>query len=356
MSTLRNAGDLDPDRRHKLASATEDTVRIGGMLAIPAVLRGLGCDPDEVLAEAGVEAGLFDDPENLISYLGRGRLLDHCVARTECRHFGLLVGQRNGLEAMGLVGLLVKYSSDVETALRSLVRYRHLHVRGAVAALSVEGASATIGYATYLQHSEAADQVGDAAVASIFNFMRALCGSDWHPAEVRFAHRRPDDVGPYRRFFRAPMSFDAEQYGVVFSAAWLARRLNSDDPMLHRVLQQQIDALEARHGDDFAGQVRSVLRTGLLTGHGSAGQVAALFAIHGRTLHRRLNEFGTNFQQLADECRCEIARQMLEDSTLNVSQIAATLDYADASAFIRAFRRWTGTTPAQWRLEHVRAT
>ncbi len=331
-------------------------VRIGGMLAIPAVLRQLESDPDQVLAEARVDAKLFDDPENLIPYLSRGRLLKHCVARTGCQHFGLLVGQHNGLEALGLVGLLVKYSPDVETALRSLVRHSHLHVRGAVATLAVEDGWATIGYATYLQQSESTDQVGDAAVASIFNFMRSLCGPDWNPAEVRFSHRRPEDVGPYRRFFRAPMSFDAEQYAVVFSAEWLDRRLSSDDPMLRRLLQQQIDALEARHGDDFPGQVRSVLRTGLLAGHGSAGQVAALFSIHSRTLHRRLNAFGTNFHQLADECRFEIARQMLEDSTLNVSRIASALDYTDPSAFIRAFRRWTGTTPAQWRLEHVRAT
>jgi len=151
------------------------------------------------------------------------------------------------------------------------------------------------------------------------------------------------------------MSFDAEQYAVVFSGEWLGRRLSSDDPMLRRLLQQQIDALEARHGDDFPGQVRSVLRTGLLTRHGSADQIAALFSIHSRTLHRRLKEFGTNFHQLVEECRFEIARQMLEDSTMSVSRIASALDYTDPSAFIRAFRRWAGSTPAQWRLGHVRA-
>jgi len=68
-----------------------------------------------------------------------------------------------------------------------------------------------------------------------------------------------------------------------------------------------------------------------------------------RTLNRRLNAFGTGFQELADEIRLEIARQMLEDSTMEVIQIALLLDYADASAFTRAFRRWTGTTPASWR-------
>jgi len=92
-----------------------------------------------------------------------------------------------------------------------------------------------------------------------------------------------------------------------------------------------------------------VLRRALVTGQARAGQVAALFSMHARTLNRRLNEFGTGFQELVDEGRFEIARQLLEDSAMEVRQIAAVLDYADASAFTRAFRRWSGTTPARWR-------
>ena len=74
-----------------------------------------------------------------------------------------------------------------------------------------------------------------------------------------------------------------------------------------------------------------------------------------RTLYRRLDAFGVGFRELVDEGRFEIARQMLGDSAMDVSQIAALLDYADASAFTRAFRRWSGTTPARWRATRGRA-
>jgi AraC-like DNA-binding protein len=183
----------------------------------------------------------------------------------------------------------------------------------------------------------------------LFNTMRTLCGAAWKPDEIQFAHRKPENVGPFRRFFRAPLIFDAEQYAVVFAADWLKCSLPGADAELHRLLQKQIDALETRHGDDFPEQVRSVLRSALITGYGKADQVAALFSMHARTLNRRLNAFGIGFQELVDEGRFEIARQMLEDSAMPVSQIAAMLDYADASAFTRAFRRWSGTTPARWR-------
>jgi len=330
-------------------------VRVGTAMAIPEVLENLGADPAEVLAEAGFERALFNDPDNLISFVARTRLVNRCAARTGCRHFGLLVGERISLDSLGLVGLLVKYSPDVGTALRSLVRYLHLHVHGATTSLQTGDRNATLSYAIYEPHVEATDHIGAGAVAMLFNILRTLCGPDWKPVEIQFAHRRPENTAPYRRYFRAPLIFDVEQYAVVFAADWLNRSLPGADQSLHHLLQRQIDALEARHGDDFPEQVRSILRSALVTGHGKADQVAALFSIHARTLNRRLEVFGTGFRELVDEGRFEIARQMLEDSAMQVSQIAAMLDYADASAFTRAFRRWSGTTPARWRAKQARA-
>jgi AraC-like DNA-binding protein len=71
--------------------------------------------------------------------------------------------------------------------------------------------------------------------------------------------------------------------------------------------------------------------------------------MHPRTLNRRLNTYGLGYQELLDETRFEIAQQMLKESSLEVSEIALRLDYAEARSFIRAFRRWSGTTPARWR-------
>ena len=336
-------------KRKTVRADSETELRIGATMALPAVLRGLGVDPAEVLAEAGFDLKLFDSPDNRISYAARGRLLEHCAARTACEHLGLLVGQHAGLHSLGLVGLLVKGSSDVGTALRSLVRFLHLHVRGAVSNLETEGKLAVFSYQIYQPGTEGTDHVGDGAVAAMFNIMKTLCGPDWKPSEVRFAHSRPDDVRPYRRFFKAPLVFDTQPNAVVFTTHWLNVRVSRADPDLQHLLQHQIDALELKFGNDLPGQVRSVLRTALLTGHAGADQVAELFSMHSRTLRRRLKDFGTSYQELLDEGRFEIARQMLLDTGMDAKRIADLLHYADASAFTRAFRRWSGTSPDRWR-------
>lgn len=325
------------------------TAHISGVAAIPAVLKALGASPAQVFVEAGVDLSLFDDPEGLISLVEVGRLVNHAVATTGCQHFGLLVGQQGGLHSLGLVGLVVRYSPDVGTALHRLGHYLHLYHGGQITAVVEEGHIVTLCYAFYEPHVEAIDQIEDGALAIMHNMLCTLCGPDWRPIEVRFAHRAPDNIRPFGRFFRAPLRFNSEQSALVMSTDWLDRRLPDAGAELQRLLKKEIEALEARHGDDFPEQVRSVLRTGLLTGHASASQVAALFSIHSRTLTRRLAAFGTNLKSLVDEGRFEIAREMLQNTSLDVSQIAALLGYADASAFTRAFRRWTGTTPAVWR-------
>ena len=76
--------------------------------------------------------------------------------------------------------------------------------------------------------------------------------------------------------------------------------------------------------------------------------------MHSRTLNRRLNASGIGFQQLLEETRFEIARQMLEYSAAEIGQISETLGYAAPGVFTRAFRRWSGTTPAEWRAAHRR--
>jgi AraC-like DNA-binding protein len=93
----------------------------------------------------------------------------------------------------------------------------------------------------------------------------------------------------------------------------------------------------------------------LLTGEGSVGEVADRLSLHRRTLNRRLRARGTSLHQLVEETRSEVARQLVENTRMPLTDIAMTLGYADASVFTRAFRRWTGRTPSTWREQpHVR--
>jgi AraC-like DNA-binding protein len=98
--------------------------------------------------------------------------------------------------------------------------------------------------------------------------------------------------------------------------------------------------------------LRRVLRTELLRESCSAAGIARLFSMHRRTLHRHLRIEGLAFRQVANEVRFEIACDLLQNTDMALSQVAAVLRYSELSAFTRAFRRWSGDTPSAWRSTH----
>jgi len=100
--------------------------------------------------------------------------------------------------------------------------------------------------------------------------------------------------------------------------------------------------------------LRRVLRTELFKGACSAAAVARLFSMHRRTLSRHLRTEGLAFRQVANQIRFEIACELLENTDMALSQVAAVLRYSELSAFTRAFRRWSGQSPSAWRTSHSR--
>jgi AraC-like DNA-binding protein len=113
---------------------------------------------------------------------------------------------------------------------------------------------------------------------------------------------------------------------------------------------RRLDEPNLSHGfGSITDDLRRVLRTELLRGTCSATTVARFFSMHRRTLHRHLRMEGLAFRQVADEIRYEIACELLENTDMALSQVAAALQYSELSAFTRAFRRWSGQSPSAWR-------
>ncbi len=136
---------------------------------------------------------------------------------------------------------------------------------------------------------------------------------------------------------------------LVFPAALLKKRLPNAAPELQERILQEVRKLDREWALDFATKVRRVVRAGLIAGQHSVDQTAALFAMQRRTLCRRLQAEGTTYRDLVAEIRYEVGRQLLCDTRLPIHEIASAIGYADPSVFTRAFKRWSGITPAAWR-------
>ncbi|WP_457091545.1 AraC family transcriptional regulator [Microvirga sp. P5_D2] len=326
-----------------------EVIRVGVTKEIVPLLREFGADPDEVIRESGLDPALFADENNHLPYSTLGRLLVCCVARTRCPHFGLLVGQRATTDSLGLVGRLMRHAETMGDALRALVSYLGTQSRGAMPSLTVEDNAAEFSYLIYEPSLQGADQIADGVIACMVNTIRALCGSGWTPTEVLLPRAAPADRELYRRHFRAPVRFDQEAACIVFPVRDLELRITGADPLLRAILEEHLAPLTSAPSWELADDIRRMLRTRLASTPCSADRFAESLAMHRRTLSRRLSREGAGFRALTNEVRFAAACQLLSDTRIPLGQIAAALGYPEASAFTRAFRRWSGQTPTAWR-------
>ena len=168
--------------------------------------------------------------------------------------------------------------------------------------------------------------------------------------EVWFAHAAPDYASEYARVIEIPYRFDARCYAIVGSAALLDRPLPKADSRLCELLEQHAEELLARlpAGDAFEDRVRKQIASLLPSGETHADRVAETLGVSTSTLRRRLREAGTSHRQLLDAVRCDLACSALLGKDVSVNEVAFLLGFSDASAFHKAFRRWTGQSPSEF--------
>jgi len=324
-------------------------VRASPLMHLPGLLRELGFDPEALFAELGFDQGRLRHPESTIPYRESSELLARCIERTGRPDLMLLVAGRCDFSVLGIIGLLARHSPDVGTAWRTVIESMHVHDRGAVVTLEVSGSVAMLSYSIYERNVAGSDQIHLLAMGIAQRIMQGLCGEAWHPTEVHLPMRRPRDVAPFKRYFDAPQRFNAEQAALVFPADLLRRPVPGADPTVRRTAAALVDAIERECPRDTGPAVRRVLRAMLVAGHASEDGVAAAFAMHRRTLNRRLRFEGTTFRHLLAETRFDVARQLLRDTDTAIDEIAGGLGYSGSTAFGRAFKRWSGLAPQAWR-------
>lgn len=340
--------DFPPKRGAAVA-----TVKVRNIAAIPRVLRDLGADADAVMRAAGVSPALFANLENVMPYAAAARLIARCVAATGADDFGLRVGALSGPSSIGLTGLVSVNSPTVREGIRVIVETLTTVDTGGAAFLDVRDGTALLGYDVTAPDVEAVDQIEDIAVAIGAHIMRGLCGAGFRPTRVRLARKAPRDRTVHARFHRAPVEFEAPRACLEFDAALLDAPVVAYDPDSADVLAPLLEGALASVRPDFLSSARSTVRALVASGALSRDNVCKALRVSARTLSHRLEAHGVSYSSLADEARYEAACGFLLKEK-PIAEIASTLGFAEQSGFTRAFKAWSGATPARWRAQRAR--
>jgi len=321
---------------------------VGALSELPNLLREAGNDPWQLLESFGVTPAIMAQPMTPVPLRLHGQIMQAAADAMGRDDLGLLVGQRSTMENAGPLRLLVQNARTTRDAVDGLVRYLGLWFHGIQLNLTRDQGYACLSISVD-RRFPGRDHVLTGFLAALVKQLEAIFPRSWRPSLVHISYRRPPSAAKYARFFRAPVLYDQPRHAVFFPASALDETRPGSQQMLESFLRGYLGDLEAREQPDFVSRVRHVIENLLASGHCSIERVAELFSVHRVTLHRHLSGYGTTFEQLLDESRCELAQRMLEQTDLPVGEIATAIGYGSAGSFVRAYKRWHGITPGAGR-------
>lgn len=193
-----------------------------------------------------------------------------------------------------------------------------------------------------------------AGTFQFINLMQSVLGQLGRPLRVDIPYPKPAEAAFYAEKFGCPVHFDSEVVRFVMPTPLLRTPLPNASATALILYQQQCDEILQQRDYARTGPLAQQITYYLgLFQHGfpNINECAAAFGRSERQFRRRLKEEGKQFQQLVDDVKKEKACQLLITSNASVEQVASQLGYTEAAAFIRAFRKWQGITPAQYRKE-----
>ena len=324
------------------------SARAASLVGFTELVSVLGGKPQQLMEKVGLDISLLDDLNQMMSSEALTLLLDLAAKELSCPSFGLLLAQRQGISILGPVGLIMRQSPTFFDAVTTLKKYIYLHNEAISFDLEVQNRIATVKYHSIVNGENHSQQITDLALGVGCNVMRLYTGKAWNPRSVYLRHQMPPDLSPYTLVFHAPISFSQEFSGFVFDANILYTTVDSFEPEMQRFLGDYLDDLGRSRTQDIVHQVSMIMRSALPKGHCSLVEISRLMGLKERALQRRLQKEGTTFQRLLDQVRQEIAKEYLNSSSVNMTDLALFLGYSELSVFSRAFKKWFGVAPSRF--------
>jgi len=329
-------------------------VRVAALVPVPALLAEFGHDPEAVLGPFGVTKKLLSDSQNVLPFADTGRVLEHCALVTNVPHFGLLTGDRENLSMLGVLGLIMFNAHTIGEALAALSEHFVLHNRGAVIECKSLDGIGVLRYALLDPHMPGYSHILDLAMVVAVKVLRRLCGPDWTPVEVWLAHERPTNVAPYHALLGPAVRFNAAETAVMFDAHCLDQPIANADPVVHQFMTTHANEIEVTSDGDLIDQIERLMPFLMMARRATTTELSKVLGCSERTLRRRLSARGTGFTKLREAAAFGVAQQLLANSAIPITDLSDQLGFANPSAFSRAFARWSGMPPRQWRSCHRR--
>ncbi len=313
-------------------------------------IEAAGADPGQVLRSVGLDRKGLEDLHGFIPSADFAHILESAAHESGDECFGLHFGERFHPKDIGPLVYVVLNSPSFAAGFENVARYLRVH-----------NEAAEVGFVAgpphwYLRHALNLPTVShrqhdEYGLAVAVGTIRLMAGSAWAPIEVWFQHPAPARTAEHVRVLGAPVSFGHPTNAIVVERELAERHVPAADARLYPILQDLLERIldEMPPVDGLLTSVRRAIAESMRHGDPTLAQVARRVALGPRTLQRQLEQHGTTFKRLVEDTRRQFSLRYLRDPKHTLTDIAYLLGYSEVSAFNRAFRRWTGSTPTDYR-------
>jgi AraC-like DNA-binding protein len=321
--------------------------RVSGMLARR--LEELEIAPVAVLSRAGLPVGLFDQNRIWITTEEMFALYNAIAEISGDPSIGLKLGSEQRIERYDPIAIAALYTRSFRDALNRMARYKRLVCPEEIRIVE-HGNECAIQFVWLLADEVEPAALIDACFAWVVAIGRRGIGHSVHPKRVEFK-RGESNRRLYENYFECPVKFGERHNTLLFHSEDLAQPFLTHNPDLLEMVAPQLDAelTQQLAHQSLKEQVKGILKKFLAGQRPRLEDVAGELRVSARTLQRRLLAERITFQNLAEEARRELAQHYLLQSSLELNETAYLLGYEDPNSFFRAFHRWEGTSPGEWR-------
>jgi|APFre7841882724_1041349.scaffolds.fasta_scaffold13721_2 AraC-like DNA-binding protein len=316
------------------------------LLALYRHVAACGHDADALFARAGVDSRLFLQPGARVRSDAVNRVWLHAEEATGDECLGLEVGRRTHPSAADALGYAWLASVTLRDAMTRLARYMRVFAGIARVGFRQGAGGAELVFGPPDLPAGRHDSFFSSAVA----YCRASYGDAFRPRALALARPAPRDTARHAALFGCEIAFGAKESVMWLADADLDARLPTGNPeiaaMTEQMLEKQLAKLDR---SDVVARTRASILDALPSGSPSEESIARALALSQRTLQRRLSGAGTSFGGVLDTTRRDLAFHHLANPARQISEVAYLLGFAEAASFNRAFRRWTGLTPTEYR-------
>lgn len=262
---------------------------------------------------------------------------------------GLRLGRAMRLEHLGALGYALQSCENLGQALICLERYHRLVHDLNPIQHQMRGPLIEIKWG--ISRGKPGALFDETGISGLCKLAEQLCGKKMPLMQIDFVNPRPSDIGVYQSHFNCPVQFGQMATKLVVPTEVMATPLVKPDPLLLKLMEVHVNGAMSHLPDDsdLVEVVRRVIVNLTKEGVPELEQVAQELRLSPRALYQSLTEQGVSFRDLRESALQQLAEERLRNPKMTLAEIAQTLGYSEQSAFTRAFKRWTGLTPTQWR-------